>query len=39
MTLMRGRFISYEDNRMVILFSMIDGKREKQLRGLDHRNG
>ena len=28
MTLMRGRFISYEYNRMVVLFSMLDGEKE-----------
>ena len=28
MTLMRGRFIGYEYDRMVVLFSMLDGARE-----------
>jgi hypothetical protein len=28
MTLMPGRFISYEYDRMVVLFSMLDGERE-----------
>ena len=28
MTLMRGRFIGYEYDRMVVLFSMLDGQRE-----------
>ena len=28
MTLMRGRFIGYEYDRMVVLFSMLDGERE-----------
>ncbi|SDI09290.1 Protein of unknown function [Bradyrhizobium sp. Rc2d] len=28
MTLMRGRFISYEYNRTVILFSMLDGEKQ-----------
>jgi hypothetical protein len=28
MTLRRGRFIGYEFDRMVMLFSMIDGQRE-----------
>jgi uncharacterized protein DUF1488 len=27
MTLLRGRFIGYEYDRMVVLFSMIDGER------------
>jgi hypothetical protein len=28
MTLRRGRFIGYEFDRMVMLFSMVDGQRE-----------
>jgi Protein of unknown function (DUF1488) len=28
MTLTHGRFISYEYDRMVVLFSMLDGNRE-----------
>ncbi|MGY3610770.1 DUF1488 domain-containing protein [Bradyrhizobium sp. Leo121] len=28
MTLMPGRFIGYEYDRMVVLFSMLDGQRE-----------
>ena len=28
MTLLRGRFIGYEYDRMVVLFSMLDGERE-----------
>jgi hypothetical protein len=28
MTLMRGRFIGYEYDRMVVLFSMLDGEKE-----------
>ena len=28
MTFMRGRFIGYEYDRMVVLFSMLDGQRE-----------
>ena len=28
MPLLRGRFISYEYDRMVVLFSMIDGEKE-----------
>ena len=28
MTLMRGRFIGFEYDRMVVLFSMLDGQRE-----------
>ena len=28
MTLLRGHFIGYEYDRMVVLFSMLDGERE-----------
>jgi uncharacterized protein DUF1488 len=28
MTLARGRFIAYEYDRMVVLFSMLDGEKE-----------
>ena len=28
MTLRRGRFVGYEFDRMVMLFSMVDGQRE-----------
>jgi Protein of unknown function (DUF1488) len=28
MTLMRGRFIGYEYDRMIVQFSMLDGQRE-----------
>jgi hypothetical protein len=28
MTLMRGRLIGYEFDRMVVLFSMVDGRKE-----------
>lgn len=28
MTLLRGRFIGYEYDRMIVLFSMLDGERE-----------
>ncbi|KRR26449.1 hypothetical protein CQ14_02860 [Bradyrhizobium lablabi] len=28
MTLQRGRFIGYEYDRMIVLFSMLDGERE-----------
>jgi len=28
MTVVRGRFIGYEYDRMVVLFSMLDGERE-----------
>ena len=28
MTLLRGRFIGYEYDRMVVLFSMLDGEKE-----------
>jgi hypothetical protein len=28
MTLLRGRFIGYEYDRMVVLFSMLDGDKE-----------
>ena len=28
MTLLRGRFLGYEYDRMVVLFSMLDGERE-----------
>ena len=30
MTLTQGRFISYEYDRMVVLFSMLDGEKEIQ---------
>jgi len=39
MPLTRGRLIGYEYDRMVMLFSMVDGQRGNTLRDLDVRHG
>ena len=41
MTLTRGRLVGHEFDRMVVLFSMVDGQKGNTLRHLDlrHRTG